>query len=842
MQAAAENRIASPTRVASRVARPLAPVFWRYDPRSGLLSGSPAARALFGVRRAMLLRLAAVAATASPADSAAWARLLNAVVSGAPAKAALTIGDIAGHPRTVRIVCEGACGDGLVRGAILEEAAPPAVSAPQGDVSLSVDVQARAFELSSMSAARLDKNLAFVWASETWISGFGLQHKDLIGRSIFEVIPMIPPHWREAYRQALAGHSSKGERDLYVRHSDGKRGWLRWNVSGWRNGDGEIDGVLIIGEDMSALVEAQVAAERVAERANLALELVQGGVWEADFKRDRATASPHMARILGRDLPARISETASQEWIHPDDRHIPGAQADLLRKHDDRADYEVRTLQPDGEVRWIRNIMQGQRSAAGDLERLLLVCIDITERKRADDNLHRAMTRVEAAVAAKQALLGRLGREAQQPTSFELFHTVSGAGESFEMMAARLEGLLAEFDARDAAIVQLVDDLAAARSAAEEASLAKSQFLANVSHELRTPLNAVIGYAELLEEDLVAADHPTGPDDLRRIQNAARQLLSLINEILDLSKIEAGRLDLEEIETDFQQIAAEAADMIAPAVNKNANVLALAIADDVPHGLADAGKVRQCVVNLLANAAKFTNGGEIHLDMRLSACGAFVSFTVRDTGIGMSAEQMSRLFEAFVQADASTTRRFGGTGLGLAITRRLARAMGGDVTVDSKPAEGSCFTLTVPLRATAATPSIERIAQAHADDTPAVLLVIEDESSARDLIRRQAPERFQLCEARTGAEAIAAARALAPDAIVLDIGLPDMSGWEVLESLRADPVTCDTPVIVLTGLAERREALARGAVAHFTKPADRTALFEALNDAVSSAQAARNPI
>jgi PAS domain S-box-containing protein len=835
----AENRTVPSIRAPSRVAGPLAPVFWRYDPRTGLLSGSPAARALFGVRRAMLLRLAAIAATAGPADSASWARLLNALGAGARANVTLTLGDIAGRPRTVRIVCEGACGDGLVRGAILEEAALAPAQAPP---SLATEVSARAFELSSMAAARLDKNCAFVWASDTWIRNFGLRDKEIVGRTIFEVTPMIPPHWRQAYRQALAGYSTKGERDIYIRPGDGKRGWLRWNVSPWRNGAGEVDGVLIVGEDMTALVEAQYAAERVAERANLALELVQGGVWEADFKRDRVVYSSHLTEIVGRELPSRASESLGQEWVHPDDRHLPAEKVALLQKPGDRVDYEARIVRPDGEIRWVRNIVEGKRQADGTLERLLNVTIDITERKRADENLLRAMTRVEAAVAAKQALLGRLGRDAQQPTSFEVFHAASTPGESFEMMAARLEGLLVEFDARDEAIVRLVDDLAAARRAAEEASLAKSQFLANVSHELRTPLNAVIGYAELLEEELVATDHPTGPDDLRRIQSAARQLLSLINEILDLSKIEAGRLDLEEIETDFQQLAGDAADLVAPAAHKNANTLTLAVAEDVPHGIADAGKVRQCIVNLLANAAKFTTGGDIRLELRASDCGGFVVFTVRDTGIGMTAEQMSRLFEAFVQADSSTTRRFGGTGLGLAITRRLARAMGGDVTVDSAPGEGSCFTLTVPLRATATTPSVERIAFPETESEHAVLLVIEDESSARDLIRRQAPERFQLCEARTGAEAIAAARALAPDAIVLDIGLPDMSGWEVLEALRADPLTCGTPVIVLTGLAERREALARGAVAHFTKPADRAALFEALSDAIGSAQAARAKI
>lgn len=836
---AVETKGRTGARHAVRAVQALPPIFWRYDPQTGLLGASPGARALFGVRRGMLLRLAALAATSAPADSAVWARLLHAVSEGARLNVTLNIGDIAGHARRVRVICEGACGDGLVRGAILEEkfvGAPREDDAPApaaAHASADIEAAARAFDLSRLSGARLDRNLAFVWVSEAWLRGFGLSGRNVIGRPIFSVIPMIPPHWREAYRQALSGKSSSGENDLYVRHTDGVRGWLRWQASPWRNEAGVIDGVLIIGEDMTDLVEARLAAERVAERANLALDLVRGGIWEADFKRDRVWTSPLTAEIFGRDLPVRITESLDQPWVHPDDRHIPGEHAARLLNEGDRETYEMRVVRQDGEIRWVRNVMEATRNAGGTLDRMLVVATDVTERRQADDNLLRAMARVEAAVAAKQALLGRLGRETAPSTPY----SAPVEGESFERMAARLDGLLAQFDARDEAIVTLVDDLAAARSAAEEASLAKSQFLANVSHELRTPLNAVIGYAELLEEDLVSSGHETGPDDLRRIQSAARQLLTLINEILDLSKIEAGRLELEEIETDFSLVAQEAADLVAPVVARNGNTLMLHVADDVPHGLADTVKVRQCVANLLANAAKFTHGGEIELEVRASD--DQIAFTVRDTGIGMTADQMARLFEAFVQADASTTRKFGGTGLGLAITRRLALAMGGDVTVQSAPGQGSCFTFTTPLHRTDALPVVERIAGPEAADGHAVLLVIEDEASARDLMRRQAPERFQLCEASTGAEAIDAARTLAPDAIVLDIGLPDMSGWDVLTAIKSDPVTAETPVIVLTGLAERREALARGAVAHFTKPADRTALFEALNDAIASAATAR---
>ncbi|TPW03492.1 MAG: multi-sensor hybrid histidine kinase, partial [Alphaproteobacteria bacterium] len=750
----------------------------------------------------------------------------SAITHGARAEGRLTIGDIAGRARGVRVFCEGAGGDGLVRGAIMEEA----------DVALGIEGAARAFELSSMSAARLDANLRFVWASETWIRNFGLTGREVVGVSIFDVLPFLPPHWAEAYERALAGQNSSGDRDQFVRPGDGRRGWLRWEASPWRNADGVADGVLIVGEEITALVEAQHAAEREARRTHLALALAKGAFWDADFRRDTVAVSPHLKEILGIDVPMRPSESGDLEWIHPDDREMVRQRVASLQPGADQQDYELRIVRPDGEIRWVRNITLAQRAAAGPLERLLTVTVDITDRKRADEQLLRAMARVEAAVATKQELLNRLGFNID---TLAASRPVQVVDESSEAMPGRMESLLADCDARHDAITRLVGELATARQAAEDANLAKSQFLANMSHELRTPLNAVIGYSELLEEDLAGAGNATGSEDLKRIQGAARQLLTLINEILDLSKIEAGRLELEDVETDFGAVAHDAADLVAHAAWKNGNTLRVEVGPDLPHGIADSGKVRQCLSNILANAAKFTTDGRIDLRVSKSACGGHVEFTVRDTGIGMSAEQMGRLFQAFVQADPSTTRRFGGTGLGLAITRRLARAMGGDVTVESAPGEGSCFTFSAPLRAVAPSEIVARATPPAAVREHAVLLVIEDEDSARELMRRQAPQQFQLCEARTGVEALNAARALAPDAIVLDIGLPDMSGWEVLAALKADPTTASTPVIVLTGDGERREAFARGAVAHFIKPADRGALFEALNDAIASADTVR---
>jgi PAS domain S-box-containing protein len=775
---------------------------------------------LFGVRRGLLLRLAALAGRS--AESAAWTRLVSAVGAGARAEETLTLTDLKGATRRLRVACQGRGADGFVAGVALEETA----AAPAGD-----PIAARVFENSQLSAAVLDRDLRFIWSNRAWAESFALPvHVPLDGKSIFDAIPMIPPHWREAYRQALQGESSHSGRDFFVRVADGKRGWLRWEVHPWRAPDGAIAGVKILGEDITALVGAQHAAERAAERATLALALANGSVWEGDLKRGTAYASPSLCALVGRELSDRMADYGTYDWVHPDDLNKVLKHGAAARDRLERQDFESRIVRPDGEVRWVRTVMEAHAGRGGDVERILCLNVDITARKRADDNLLRAMARVEAAVAAKQALLRRLGREPALPAA--------AATTAFESLEARLDALLAEIGARDQALADLLEEVSRARAAAEEASIAKSQFLANMSHELRTPLNAVIGYAELLEEELAPLGLATSADDVRRIQAAARQLLTLINEILDLSKIEAGRLDIESFETDFELLAHEAAELVAPAAQKNGNTLTLTVAPNLPKGLADAGKLRQCLANLLANAAKFTHDGKVTLDVDIETRedGAQrVRFAVADTGIGMNEEQLSRLFEPFMQADASTTRRFGGTGLGLAITRRLARAMGGDVVAESAPGKGSRFTVLMPLRRSAGETAPTWELAPERVDSGGVLLVIEDEPCARDLLRRQAPGRYQLCEARTGMEALAAARALNPDAIVLDIGLPDISGWDVLEALKADPATANIPVIVLTGIGDRREAMERGALAHFTKPADRNALFEALDGAMARA-------
>ncbi|MDX2234748.1 MAG: ATP-binding protein [Hyphomonadaceae bacterium] len=375
---------------------------------------------------------------------------------------------------------------------------------------------------------------------------------------------------------------------------------------------------------------------------------------------------------------------------------------------------------------------------------------------------------------------------------------------------------------------QLIATLAAqsaARQAAEEASTAKSQFLANMSHELRTPLNAVIGYAEILEEDLDADGKTSAAADANRIRKAARHLLGLINEVLDLSKIEAGRMEINAAPCDVLQVVSDAVEQTRPAAEARGNVLRVQAPDDLPQLLLDGPKLGQCLLNFLSNAAKFTENGVI--DVRVALDNGLLRIDVTDSGCGIAPADAARLFRPFTQVDDSFTRRAGGTGLGLVITRRLTELMGGDVSFTSARGAGSTFTLRL---------AVETAALANGPAGRACVLVVEDEAAARDLTRRAlASLPFDVRTAGDVAGGLAAFHALAPALVVLDIHLPDGAGWEVLAEVRR--TRPDVPVLVVTIDDDRARALALGAADHMQKPADREALCAAVARLTSAALA-----
>src|SRR5215469_8050110 len=357
----------------------------------------------------------------------------------------------------------------------------------------------------------------------------------------------------------------------------------------------------------------------------------------------------------------------------------------------------------------------------------------------------------------------------------------------------------------------------------ELASEHKSAFLASMSHELRTPLNAIIGYSEMLHETAQDEGQEEFLPDLAKIRDAGRHLLGLINDILDLSKIEAGKMELYLAEVDLVTLVEEVRSIVEPLAAANGNQLEIVSSSAVGALYTDRIKLKQSLLNLLSNAGKFTHGGRIGLEV--SPAAGEISFIVSDTGIGMTEEQQGRLFQAFSQADASTTRQYGGTGLGLAITKYFCEMLGGTIAVESDRGKGSTFTITLPSRshflATAVVPE-------GAENAPLVM-VVDDDPNARDLlaatVRR---EGYRVIEATDGEIALALAREWRPDVVTLDVLMPRMDGWAVLTALKSDPELVDIPVIIVTVLEDRGIAISLGAAEFLTKPVDRARLATTL--------------
>ena len=373
-----------------------------------------------------------------------------------------------------------------------------------------------------------------------------------------------------------------------------------------------------------------------------------------------------------------------------------------------------------------------------------------------------------------------------------------------------------------------------AKERAEDASRAKSVFLANMSHELRTPLNAILLYSELMLDEAVERGLMDFQADLQKIRVSGKHLLSLIDSILDLSKIEAGRMTVFLEEIDLDGLLGDVSTMIKPLVERNGNTFILQECPGLRPVRSDLKKLTQILYNLLDNAAKFTHEGTISLTVAADADPSFFRLTVCDTGIGMSPEEVGRLFQEFTQADESTTRRYSGTGLGLALCRRFTELLGGRIWVESQVGEGSTFHVRLPIASVAVQPASSL--PASTSDHRGTVLVIDDEFTMRDALSRMlTKEGYWVAVANTGAEGLQMARSLHPDLITLDVLMPGVDGWEVLANLKSDTALKDIPVILLSVLDDCDQGLALGAAAICRKPTERAELMKVIRSCTGAA-------
>ncbi len=394
----------------------------------------------------------------------------------------------------------------------------------------------------------------------------------------------------------------------------------------------------------------------------------------------------------------------------------------------------------------------------------------------------------------------------------------------------------AELETRVAARTQ---ELQEAHDKLETASRHKSEFLASMSHELRTPMNAIIGFTRLVLRRSKDVLPPRQAENLEKILASANHLLTLINDILDLSKIEAGRMDLHATTFELEPLVEMCLRTVEPMIKGKPVQLAKVLEPPIPPLFTDEDKLKQVLMNLLSNAVKFTEQGTVRVTARRDH--EAVRIAVQDTGIGIPEEALDRIFEEFRQADNSTTRQYGGTGLGLSITRHLSRMMGGDVTVESQVGAGSTFTLKIPLRVPDTSSPIETevyteqdlptiTSPASSPDRGKTVLAIDDDPNVLYLLRENLSEYgYRVVGARNGQEGLQKIREMRPFAIILDIMMPQTDGWQVLHEVKSDAATRDIPIIVLSIVDQKHLGYRLGAFDYLLKPFDRDTILSTLD-------------
>jgi PAS domain S-box-containing protein len=692
------------------------------------------------------------------------------------------------------------------------------------------------FQHTSLRAALVDDQGRFIAVNAAWLGAIQKTEADLLGHTLREAMPLAKSCWAEAIDAGIIGETTIITGDTTIR-ADGQHVVLDWQVQPWYNDDGTIGGAVGYAQDVTEIYMARAAAKVKQDRLELALKASKAFIWEVDYVNKSVRYDADAVAFYGKEPTFEMVSKKDHSTTHPDELETNKRQALRIAHNGGYGRLESREISPDGSIRWVRSDLAPTSFTNGVATSFVLMTSDITEEMERHERLAGMMERATVALGEKRKLLQELcgetidvaASDASADVSIGTLTASDSTDSTFTHLFAGFDQILTEINDRDMALGAAVQQLRDARTSAEAANIAKSQFLANMSHELRTPLNAIIGYTEILIEDAEYEGRADAAKDATKVRTSATHLLRLINEILDLSKIEAGKMDVTREATPLIDVLADIVASGEPLAAVNGNRITVEVDCDRTLALTDGFRLRQCLLNLVSNACKFTENGEITIGLNIIETDEnhrWFDISVQDSGIGITPEQTERLFRPFSQADGSTTRKYGGTGLGLALTREMTNLLGGEVFVESEVGVGSKFTLRIPSLGLEAD---DVLLTPSSDKAAALVLVVDDDPVARALTARSAAALgMSVASAETGRAALAYCEENDVSLVVLDLQLPDVDGLDVLAALRGLDKTRNTPVMVVSVDDDRRKSMSSGAQEHLAKPCPSAVLTAAM--------------